>query len=131
VTVTASVASVSISLPGLPALNVTGPTASSTSTCEKSSGSVELALTVAGTPVEVGDTLNEKIDLGVAGTRLVVDDQARTDCGLRVTALHLTAPGDVDIALASASTAIRDCAARPGRGAGRGALGLGPAPCHP
>jgi hypothetical protein len=111
VTATASLASASISLPGLPVLKVSGPTASSTSTCEKSSGSVELALTVAGTPVEVGDVPNEEVDLGVAGTRLVVNEQAKTDGGLRVTALHLTAPGDVDIVLASAATAIRDCAA--------------------
>lgn len=109
-TATASVQDSDIGVPGLPLLSVEGARSTSTSSCEGSSGGVDLTLEVAGTPVEVSQLPNQEIALGVAGTRLVVNEQTGSDGGgLTVNALHLTAPGGIDLVLASATTTAHNC----------------------
>ncbi|MEU8969597.1 choice-of-anchor P family protein [Streptomyces monashensis] len=108
-TSTASLEEASIGLPGLPVLKVSGIKAVSTSTCSAVSGSTDLTLTVAGVPVKIDGSVNESVDLGVVGTKLVVNEQVRTaDGGLTVNAVHLTAPG-VDVVVASSTSAAHNC----------------------
>jgi Domain of unknown function (DUF1906) len=110
VTSTANLQQASIGVLGLPAIGLSGVTASSTSTCTAQSGSVKLTLTVAGVPVDIGDAPNVNVDLGVLGTKLVVNEQAKTaDGGLTVNAAHLTAPG-VNVVVASTTSAAHNCA---------------------
>lgn len=110
-TATASVEEASIGLLGLPVIGLSGVKSTSTSTCQAQSGSVGLTLTVAGTPIDIGDTPNLDVDLGVLGTKLVVNEQTRTaDGGLTVNAAHLTAPGGVDVVIASSTTGAHNCA---------------------
>lgn len=106
---TAAVGDVRVGLPGLPVLEISGVRSTSRSDCATVEGSVELALTVAGRPVEVGDAPNTVVDLGVAGTKLVVNEQVRTDDGLTVNAVHLTALGGVDVVIASSASAAHNC----------------------
>lgn len=111
VTATASVAETSVGLPGLPVLGVSGVKSVSTSTCEGQEGGVDLTLTVAGTPVDISDAIpNQHVGLDVAGAKLVVNEQIEDDKGgLTVNALHLTAPGGVDITIASSTSTARNC----------------------
>ncbi|UYQ62538.1 DUF1906 domain-containing protein [Streptomyces peucetius] len=108
-TSTASVEEARIGIPGLPVVALSGVKATSTSSCTGTTGSTDLTLTVAGTPVEVGDVPNVTVDLGV-GAKLVVNEQIRAAGGLTVNAVHLTAAGGIDIVVASSSTAAHNCA---------------------
>jgi hypothetical protein len=109
VTSTANLQEASIGLVGLPAIGLSGVKASSTSTCTAQTGSVDMGLTIAGVPVTIGDTPNLNVDLGVLGTKLVVNEQTRNaDGGLTVNAAHLTAPG-VNIVVASSTSATHNC----------------------
>ena len=112
VTSSASVSEASIGIAGIPAVGVSGVEVSSTSTCDGQSGSVDLTLTVAGTPVEVGDAPNVDVDLdGLAGTRLVVNEQIEEEDGsLTVNGVHLTGPGGIDVVVGSANSAAHNCA---------------------
>ncbi|MGN5378396.1 choice-of-anchor P family protein [Streptomyces lasalocidi] len=76
-TSTASLEEATVGLPGLPVLKVSGIKAVSTSTCSAVSGSTDLTLTVAGVPVAIDGSVNESVDLGVVGARLVVNEQVR------------------------------------------------------
>jgi hypothetical protein len=108
-TATASVEEARIGLPGLPVVALSGVTATSTAGCTTATGGTELTLTVAGTPVQVGDVPDVTVDLGL-GAKLVVNEQIRTAGGLTVNAVHLTAPGGVDVVVASATAAAHNCA---------------------
>lgn len=108
-TATASVEEARIGLPGLPVVALSGVKATSTSSCTGATGGTELTLTVAGTPVEVGEVPNVTVDLGL-GAKLVVNEQTRTAGGLTVNAVHLTAAGGIDIVIASTTTAAHNCA---------------------
>lgn len=110
VTATSTVAKAAIGLPGLPVLGLSGLEAISTSTCKDQAGSVDMTLTVAGAPVEIGDNPNHKVDLSVAGAELVVNEQIKDDDGgLTVNALHLTAPGGIEVVVASSTTTADNC----------------------
>ncbi|MFI7673897.1 choice-of-anchor P family protein [Actinophytocola sp. NPDC049390] len=109
VTATSTVGDVRIGLPGLPVLTLSGLTSTSASDCDGSTGTVDLELTVAGRPVDVGDAPNSTVDLGVAGAKLVVNEQVTTEDGLTVNAVHLTALGGVDVVLASSTSAAHHC----------------------
>ncbi|MCX5361724.1 DUF1906 domain-containing protein [Streptomyces sp. NBC_00124] len=108
-TSTATVEDARIGLPGLPVVALSGVTATSTSSCTATTGSTDLSLTVAGTPVEIGDVPNYSIDLGPAA-KLVLNEQVRTANGLTVNAAHLTAAGGVDVVIASSATDAYNCA---------------------
>jgi hypothetical protein len=108
-TSTATVEDARIGLPGLPVVALSGVTAKSTSSCTATAGSTDLSLTIAGTPVEVGDVPNYSIDLGAAA-KLVINEQIKTANGLTVNAAHLTAAGGVDIVIASSATDAFNCA---------------------
>lgn len=112
VTSTASIEETSIGVPGLPVVELSGVTATSRSSCdEEPSGSVDLTLNVAGTPVEIDDTPNQVVDLGVAGTELVVNEQVEDEDGnFTVNAARLSAPGDVEIVVASSTSNAHNCA---------------------
>ncbi|MFI6691846.1 choice-of-anchor P family protein [Streptomyces sp. NPDC050433] len=63
---TSSIANARVGVPGLPVIEVSGLTATSTSSCPSKAGTTKLTLTVAGTPVTIPDNPNHTIDLGVA-----------------------------------------------------------------
>ncbi|MES5824303.1 choice-of-anchor P family protein [Streptomyces sp. RG80] len=108
-TATATVEDARIGLPGLPVVALSGVTATSTSSCTAATGSTDLSLTVAGTPVEIGDVPNYTVDLGPAA-KLVLNEQIRTATGLTVNAAHLTAAGGVDVVIASSASDAYNCA---------------------
>lgn len=110
-TASTNVADASIGLVGLPVIGVSGVEVSSTSTCEEQTGSVDMTLTVAGVPVDVGDTPNLEVDLGgVVGTTLVVNEQIEEEDGsLTVNGVHLTGPGGIDVVVGSATSAAHNC----------------------
>lgn len=113
VTSTATVTEADIGLPGLPAIGISGLTARSTSSCTASKGSVDLELTVAGTPVEISDTPGFEVDLGSLVGKLVVNEQTPVkgaDKGLTVNAVHLTTPTGVDLVIGSSTSSAHDCA---------------------
>lgn len=104
-----------IGLPGLPVIAVSGLTASATSTCTATRGSVSAALTIAGSPVDVPTAPNSEIPLP-GGGRIVVNEQVSTrgaDSGLTVRAVHIEVPGIagnlVDITLGTAASAAHNC----------------------
>ncbi|UYQ62536.1 hypothetical protein OGH68_14295 [Streptomyces peucetius] len=84
-------------------------TATSTSSCTVKEGTTSLDLSIAGAPVTVPDTPNHTIDLGI-GAKLVVNEQTQTADGFTVNALHLTAPGGVDVVIASGTSGAHNCA---------------------
>ncbi|TGB09558.1 M23 family metallopeptidase [Streptomyces sp. MZ04] len=111
-TATSTVADVSVGLPGLPVIGISGLTSKSSSTCEAAKGGVSLELTVAGTPVSLPDTPGYEVDLGLAG-KLVVNEQtpvAGADKGLTVNAVHLTTLAGADVVIGSSTTSAHDCA---------------------
>jgi hypothetical protein len=110
VTSTANVQEASIGVVGLPVIGVSGAKATSTSTCAAQSGSVGMTLTVGGVPIDIGNTPNLAVDLGIIGTKLVVNEQTKTaDGGLTVNAAHLTAPGGVNVVVASSTSGTHNC----------------------
>ncbi|WP_406470107.1 choice-of-anchor P family protein [Streptomyces sp. NBC_01615] len=110
---TTTVKDASIGILGLPVIGISGLTASSTSTCQKATGSATFTLTVAGVPTTVPTAPNSTIDLG-GGAKLVVNEQtpvAGADFGLTVNAVHLTAVGGlVDVIVGSATSDTHNCA---------------------
>ncbi|MFH8442866.1 choice-of-anchor P family protein [Streptomyces sp. NPDC018026] len=110
-TATATLADARIGLPGLPVVELSGVKATSSSTCTAATGSTSLELTVAGTPVDVPDTPNFEVDLGLAG-KLVVNEQTPVDGadqGLTVNAVHLTGLGGAEVVIGSSTTAAHHC----------------------
>lgn len=111
-TATATVADTTVGLPGLPLVKLSGVTATSTSSCTAATGSATLTLSVGGSAITVPTAPNSVLDLG-AGLRLVVNEQTPVtdaDTGLTVNAAHLTAPGGVDVIVASSTTGAHNCA---------------------
>ncbi|MFF4276452.1 choice-of-anchor P family protein [Streptomyces sp. NPDC001536] len=108
-TAKSTLARLSLGLPGLPVIEATGITATSTSTCTASTGTTDLKLTIAGTPVTVPDAPNHTIDLG-AGAKIVVNEQTRTATGLTVNALHISGLGGADVVVASSTSGAHNCA---------------------
>lgn len=113
---TSTVERTTISIPGVPLVDIRGATASSTSTCGSegsASGSTDLTLYVAGEQITVPAEPNSKIDLP-GGVRLLVNEQTPVkgaEHGLTVNAIHLTALGGVaDIVIASATSDVHNCA---------------------
>jgi len=98
---------------GLPLIEISGLTATSTSTCDSATGNVTLKLLVAGAPVTVTTTPNSGIDLG-GGARLIVNEQIPVNGathGLTVNAVHLAAAGGaVDVVVGSSTSAVHNCA---------------------
>ncbi|WP_258314684.1 choice-of-anchor P family protein [Streptomyces sp. Act143] len=108
-TSTATVEDARIGLPGLPVVALSGVTATATGSCTATTGTADLKLTIAGTPVDVGDLPNYAIDLGPAA-KLVINEQIKTANGITVNAAHLTAAGGVDVTIASAASDAYNCA---------------------
>jgi hypothetical protein len=111
VTAVATVADTTIGIVGLPVVELSGVTATSTSNCTGASGSVTLTVSVAGTRISVPTAPNSGLDLG-AGLRLVVNEQtpvSGADHGLTVNAAHLTASGGMDVMVASSSSSAHNC----------------------
>jgi hypothetical protein len=112
-TATATITDVTIGLPGLPVISVSGVKATSTSTCGGASGTVSLTLTIGGVPIAVSLAPNSVIDLGVA--KLVLNEQKPVpgaDAGLTVNAVHLVASAllaNGDVIVGSATSDIHNC----------------------
>lgn len=115
-TATSTVADASVGLPGVPVIEVSGLTATSTSTCGSggsATGSATFTLRIGGVPTTVPTAPNSEIDLP-GGTRLIVDEQAPVpgaDFGLTVNALHIVAAGGLaDVVVGSATSDVHNCA---------------------
>jgi hypothetical protein len=111
-TATASVADVSIGLPGLPVISISGLKAVSHSDCSSTSGSTTLTLTIGGVPVTTSLAPNSVIDLGAA--KLILNEQKPVpgaDSGLTVNAVHLVVSGLVsgDVVIGSATSDMHNC----------------------
>ena len=116
-TATATVQSVSIGLPGLPVISISGLTATSHTTCAGSAGSATLTLTLNGNPVTIPTGPDSVVPLP-AGARLIIDEQAPVpgaDQGLTVNAVHLVVPDPLggahaaDIVVGSATSDAHNC----------------------
>jgi O-glycosyl hydrolase len=109
---TSTVAHVTIGIPGVSLIEISGATASSTSTCGSATGSTSLTLRIAGTPLTVPTPPNSEIDLP-DGTRLIINEQqpvAGADNGLTVNAVHIILAGGVgDVVVASATSDVHNC----------------------
>ncbi|QNS07948.1 choice-of-anchor P family protein [Streptomyces xanthii] len=107
-TATASVSKARVGIAGLPVVEVSGLTATATSSCTRQTGSTSLTLKIAGAVVDVPDTPDHTIDLGLA--RLVVNEQKKTADGIEVTAVHLTSATGIDVTIGAARSAAHNCA---------------------
>jgi hypothetical protein len=109
---TSTVADVTVGIPGVPVIEVSGVTATSRSTCGSATGSTTLTLRVAGSPVTVPTAPNSEIDLA-GGARLIINEQAPVpgaDFGLTVNAAHLIVAGGLaDVVIASATSDAHNC----------------------
>ncbi|MDI1466135.1 choice-of-anchor P family protein [Catellatospora sp. KI3] len=114
-TATATVDSVELGLPGLPAISLRDLRAVSASSCGGPSGSVALGrVLVGGVAVDVGTAANTTVPLpGLPGATLTVNEQVSVPGGLTVTAVHLVVPPTLgvsaDLVIASASSTIGNC----------------------
>ena len=112
VTASSTVAQARVGLPGVPLIEVSGLTATSTSQCGKAEGGTTLTLRIAGVPVTVSSDPNTEIPL-VGGGRLIVNEQlpaTGADAGLKVNGVHLVLPaGAGDVVLASTDSATHNC----------------------
>ncbi|WP_338896925.1 choice-of-anchor P family protein [Streptomyces sp. TG1A-60] len=111
VTATSTVAQAGIGLPGVPLIEVSGLTATSSSECGKGTGSTTLPLKIAGVPVTVSGDPNTEVPL-VGSGRLIVNEElpsASADAGLKVNGIHLVLPTDGgEVILASADSSIHN-----------------------
>ncbi|MGP3953850.1 choice-of-anchor P family protein [Streptomyces sp. 7N604] len=103
-------------VPGLPAIEISGATATSTSTCAaggSATGTTDVTLRVGNAPVSVRTEPNSEIEIQ-RGARLTVNEQIPVpgaEHGMTVNAVHLTAlDGLVDIVVASATSDVHNCA---------------------
>jgi hypothetical protein len=113
-TTTSSVVEASLTLPDGPVIKISGLTAKATSSCRAAKGTTSLTLTVDGETTEVPTEPNTSVDLPGDG-RLIVNEQQRVkgaDHGIRVIGVHMTHPDVGDIVLASATSALHNCAPR-------------------
>ncbi|MER5209610.1 choice-of-anchor P family protein [Streptomyces sp. NPDC002838] len=112
VTASSTVGQARIGLTGVPLIEVSGLSATSTSECGKTTGSTTLTLKIAGVPVTVSGDPHTEIPL-VGGGRLIVNEQlpsTGTDAGLRVNGVHLVLPADGgEVVLASTDAAMHNC----------------------
>ncbi len=101
-----------IGLPGVPLIEVSGLTATSSSECAKATGRTTLTLRIAGVPVTVSGDPNSEIPLG-GGGRLIVNEQLPStgaDSGLKVNGIHLVLPaGGGEVVLAPTDSAMHNC----------------------
>lgn len=109
------VSDVHVGLPGLPLIDISGLTASSTSTCTSATGSATLTLTVAGARINVPTAPNSTIRLP-GGARIMINEQspvAGADFALAENAVHIVLPGLsgnlVDVTVGSAVSAAHNC----------------------
>ncbi len=109
----ADVASLSLTIPGLPAISGSLISAKSTTSCRNhrtSSGSSALGtLTVNGTTYDVAAPPNTVIPLGVLGS-ITLNEQTPIQNGLTVNAVHVRTVLGTEVVVASASSAVSNCA---------------------
>jgi hypothetical protein len=104
-----TIASVGVSLSGIPLIAVKGVDTTSTTTCSGSSGTSTLAgLAIAGHTVNVSNLApNTTLNLGV-GT-LVLNEQTPVAGGLQVDAVHLIVPNVANLVVGAARSDIHNC----------------------
>lgn len=111
-TATATVSDVTVGLPGVPVIELSGVRATSTSTCGSAAGAVSLTVRVAGTRIAVSTAPGSGVRLP-GGTRLIVNEQRPVpgaDFGLTVTAARLILPGGLGkVTIASATSDAHNC----------------------
>lgn len=117
-TATASVASASTGIPGLPVISVGAVQSSSTTTCSGSSGAVTIAYLAVGNTVVIPQptAIMPNTAINVGPVNLVLNEQKPVpgpEKGLTVNAVHINvnAPGlaTTDIVLASSESDISGC----------------------
>lgn len=107
---------VTVGIPGVPKIQVSGAVARATATCAEDGqafGSTELTLRIGGKQVPVPTKPNSAIELpGTAASLIVNEQQPVPDAehGLTVNALRLKLGGLSDIILASATSGVHNCA---------------------
>jgi len=109
-TATADAAVVEVAAPALPAVSATGLVAKSETTCAGSTGDSDVAtLNVGSVDVAVPNNPAPNTTVLLAGgIKIVFNEQAPVPGGLRVTAVHVTAPL-LDVVLATATSDIHNC----------------------
>ena len=111
-TATATVSDVTVGLPGVPVIELSGVRATSTSTCGSASGTVSVTVRVAGARVAVPTAAGSGVRLP-GGTRLSVNEQRPVpgaDFGLTVTAARLILPAGLgQVTIASATSDAHNC----------------------
>ena len=108
-TATSSVEKVTIGLPGVGLVGISGLTATARSRCGAATGTTTLALTVGGARVTVPTGPNSVVNLP-AGGRIVVNEQRPVDGGIEVIGAHVVLPGGLgDVVLASSTSAVHNC----------------------
>ncbi len=116
----ASVDSVTVGVPGLPAITLKNLVATSRTTCSGVAGTATLgSIAVAGLllPIEVNPAPNVTVAVpGIPGARLILNEQipvSGADHGLTVGAVHLIVPNrlgiSIDLVFASATSDIHNC----------------------
>jgi hypothetical protein len=112
-TAAADVASLSLAIPGLPAISGSLISAKSTTSCRNhgtSSGSSALGtLTVNGTTYDVAAPPNTVIPLGALGS-ITLNEQTPIQNGLTVNAVHVRTVLGTEVVVSSASSAVSNCA---------------------
>lgn len=111
-TSTASLATVTVGIPGIPVIKVVAAKSTSTTTCAGSSGGTTIvSLTVGGVGVNVNNLMpNTGVNIGLVG--LVLNEQKPVPGGLTVNAVHITVSAllvNADIVIASATSDIHNC----------------------
>ncbi|MDI3390197.1 choice-of-anchor P family protein [Streptomyces sp. B-S-A8] len=112
-TATSTVANAKVGLPGLPVIEVSGLTATSTAQCDKAAGSTSLTLKIAGQPVTVSTEPNSELALD-GGARLIVNEQKPVEgadsSGLAVNGLRIELAGGAgEVVLAATNSAMHNC----------------------
>lgn len=109
-TATAEAAAVKVAAPLLPVVSATGLTARSETTCTGSTGVAGVAtLKVGAINVAVPNNPAPNTTLTLAGgIKVVINEQVPVPGGLRVTAVHVTAPL-LDVVLATTTSDIHHC----------------------
>ncbi|MEU8079093.1 Ig-like domain-containing protein [Catellatospora citrea] len=114
-TATATVGSVDLGLPGLPAIALRDVRTTSVTDCAGSTGAVTVGqLLVGGVAVAVTTGPNSTVAIpGVPGAKIVFNEQVPVDGGLTVHGVHLVVPQTLgvsaDLVFASATSDIHHC----------------------
>lgn len=110
-TATATVDHVTVALPGVPVVEIDGARATSRTTCSGSFGQTTIAFLKVGNTVVIASLVQPAPNtaITVSGVALILNEQVAVPGGLIVNAVRMTLPGNQDVTVASATSAIHNC----------------------